>query len=146
MSSLHTSEISKKIETSNRYVKNQTGHICKEMTALEKELLAIIADNEIGDTAATAILKAIDAAQGAIADAVALVDAEAEDVTSELSELIDRLINELAEVKTEFSEYKGADEGWAKIKIGSVAHRDKLEAFVTSEIWPNYNEQSNYSI
>ncbi len=36
--------------------------------------------------------------------------------------------------------------GYASIKIDNLAQRQKLEAFVKAEIWPNYNEEVNYDI
>lgn len=39
-----------------------------------------------------------------------------------------------------------AEKGYALIKIETLQQRTKLEAFVTTEIWPNYNEKDNYNI
>lgn len=36
--------------------------------------------------------------------------------------------------------------GYASIKIDNLAQRQKLEAFVKEEIWPNYNDEGNYII
>lgn len=67
----------------------------------------------------------------------------------ELEEIITGLSGECDDLqyrKDELQETLNGYEGWAKIKINSHDQREKLEAFVTSEIWPHYNEQNNYEI
>lgn len=136
-------DLEKKIETSIRSTKDQTGHICKELAAFEKEMLALFADSDTVGDAADKIIKAFDATKDSIIDATGVIDAEAEDITDELLLNLDTVIEERNELKGALNEFKENDEGFAKIKIGTLQQLELLEEFVTSQIWPNYNEQRN---
>lgn len=84
-----------------------------------------------------------------IQTAIEQLTIEQEDLRLELETVITEFIDEkdkLCEDVNELRETVGRLEGWAAIKIDSLAQREKLEAFVASEIWPNHNENANYII
>lgn len=65
-----------------------------------------------------------------------------EEESRELLKLIDEeVINERIE-----EEIENKNDGFALVKITNMDQQRKLEEFVSTEIWPHYNEKDNYQI
>lgn len=58
----------------------------------------------------------------------------------------DELEEGLADTRSAYEDLRHETDSWAKIKIDSLAQREKIEAFVKREIWPFETENSNYII
>ncbi|GAB1462193.1 hypothetical protein [Pedobacter sp.] len=60
----------------------------------------------------------------------------------QLSELFKIILNQGEEIVFNYL----SDKGYAFVKLNSLADKMKLEDFITTEIYPHYNDRNNFSI